>query len=90
MNWGDKTKHLMFSFPQIHTFPPFYTRQLHEETWRKQRQLWIEIILAYCAAERIFEIDLQAESLLQSPLFYNPQIDRIGVFPCITFNFFLF
>ena len=66
----------MNSFPEIHSFPPFYTRQLHEETWRKQQQLWIEMILTYCASKRIFEIDLQQDSLYQSPLFYNSQIDR--------------
>lgn len=64
-------------FPLIHSFPPFYTRQLHEETWRKQRDLWIEMILSFCAKQRIFELDFSEESLLQSKLFYNPTIDSI-------------
>lgn len=65
-----------FTFPQIHSFPPFYTRQLHEETWRKQKDLWIEMILGFCAARRIFEIDLMTESTYQMVLFHNQEIDR--------------
>lgn len=66
-----------FAFPEIHSFPPFYTRQLHEETWQKQKDLWIETIMGYCAARRIFEISLNDEGTFQWPLFYNSQIDRI-------------
>lgn len=67
---------MSFTFPQIHAFPPFYTRQLHEETWRKQKDLWIETILGYCAAKRIFEINLDGEETYQLPLFNNTSIDR--------------
>ena len=67
-----------FVFPQIYTFPPFYTRQVHEETWQKQKDLWIEIILGYCESKRIFEINLGDEGTLQWPLFYNTEIDRKG------------
>ena len=67
---------LQFQFPKFHSFPPFYTRQSHKETWRKQRQIWIEIILGYCGWKRIFEIDLNEEGTYQLPLFYNLEIDR--------------
>ena len=67
---------MSFTFPQIHSFPPFYTRQLHEETWQKQRDLWIEMILGYCGSKRIFEINLRDESVYGMDLFFNAQIDR--------------
>lgn len=65
-----------FNFPQIHSFPPFFTRQLHEETWRKQLKLWIDLLLSYATANKIFELDLRSETTYLLPLFYNPQIDR--------------
>lgn len=65
-----------FSFPEIYDFPPFFTRQIHEETWQKQRKTWIELILAWSEARRYFELDPSAEGLLQMDLFYNPKIDR--------------
>lgn len=66
----------VFNFPQIHSFPPFYTRQLHEETWQKQKDLWIETILGFYGSKRIFEIDLMDESTYQMSLFFNTSIDR--------------
>ena len=68
-----------FTFPQIHSFPPFYTRQIHEETWQKQRDLWIEMILGYCSSKRIFEINLREESVYGIDLFYNTEIDRKSI-----------
>lgn len=65
-----------YSFPQIHSFPPFYTRQIHEETWQKQRDLWIEMILAYCGNKRMFEINLDEETVYGIELFHNAEIDR--------------
>lgn len=67
---------MSFAFPKIHSFPPFYTRQLHEETWQKQRDLWIEMILAYCGGKRMFEINLGEESVYGMELFFNTEIDR--------------
>ena len=64
-----------FNFPQIYSFPPFFTRQIHEETWRKQREYWIEMISGYCEASRVFEIDLLSESTYNIPLFHNSSID---------------
>lgn len=66
----------LYNFPKIHSFPPFYTRQLHEETWQKQKEMWIEMILGFCGAKRIFEIDLMDESTYQMTLFCNTEIDR--------------
>ncbi len=67
---------MSFNFPQIHAFPPFYTRQIHEETWQKQKDLWMETILGYCAVKRIFEINLTEEETYQWELFNNTEIDR--------------
>ncbi len=66
-----------FTFPQIYYFPPFFTRQTHEETWQRQRKMWADLILAYSESKRLFELDSAAESVLSLDLFYNSQIDRI-------------
>ncbi len=65
-----------FAFPQIYHFPPFFTRQSHEETWTRQRKMWGDLILAYAEAKRLFELDIGAESTLSSELFSNTRIDR--------------
>ncbi|KAI8619327.1 ESCRT-II complex subunit-domain-containing protein [Chytriomyces sp. MP71] len=63
-----------FSFPAIHSFPPFYTQQPTAETWTRQRAQWISLILGYCAFHRLFLVDLN--ELSKSPLFTNTGISR--------------
>jgi ESCRT-II complex subunit VPS25 len=63
-----------FVFPAIHDFPPFYTRQEHEETWARQQALWSDIILAYVRHHRIVELDVDEQ--LSSALFANAKIQR--------------
>ncbi|ORY29432.1 ESCRT-II complex, vps25 subunit [Rhizoclosmatium globosum] len=69
-------------FPPIHSFTPFFSysfcpsdsRQPTQETWIRQRTLWIEIILSYCQSQRLFLVDLN--ELAKSPLFDNKTINR--------------
>ncbi|ORY26445.1 ESCRT-II-domain-containing protein [Rhizoclosmatium globosum] len=70
------------NFPPIHSFTPFFSysfcpsdsRQPTQETWIRQRTLWIEIILSYCQSQRLFLVDLN--ELAKSPLFDNKTINR--------------
>ncbi|RKP20669.1 ESCRT-II complex, vps25 subunit [Rozella allomycis CSF55] len=61
-------------FPAIHSFPPFYTPQVHQETLKAQISQWYEIILTHCRAKSTFVINIQEE--LSSPLFNNRNIKR--------------
>ncbi|KAJ1648819.1 hypothetical protein IWQ61_009894 [Dispira simplex] len=63
-----------FTFPPIYDFPPFYTRQPTQSTWRDQVQQWDALVRAYCQHHRIFQLDLS--SAIQSDLFHNSTIDR--------------
>ncbi|KAL1917309.1 uncharacterized protein VTP21DRAFT_4965 [Calcarisporiella thermophila] len=63
-----------FSFPPIHNFPPFYTRQPTTSTWDHQSRLWAQIILTHHRYHRLYRLDL-AESLHTS-LFSNRSIKR--------------
>lgn len=47
-----------FRFPDIHAFPPFYTRQRNATTAAVQQQRWGDIVLAYCRHHRLFRISL--------------------------------
>lgn len=75
-----------YEFPSIYSFPPFFTynelkpifplsvfrKQVHEETWRKQLELWTEVLMGYCEAKRIFSLDW--ETAVEP--FQNGQINR--------------
>ncbi|KAJ2610625.1 hypothetical protein H4S08_003534 [Coemansia sp. RSA 1365] len=63
-----------FEFPEIHNFPPFFTRQPNEDTWKVQRQLWCDLILAFYKHNRLSLMPL-AEAATESP-FSNRQIHR--------------
>lgn len=49
-------------------------RQKHEATWLKQCEQWTNLILSYCSARRIFEVELSKETL-DFPLFANKTLD---------------
>lgn len=49
-----------------------YRKQIHEETLRKQLEMWRDLVLGYCQAHRIFFID---SSSVQLP-FENTAISR--------------
>ncbi|KAJ3028376.1 UNVERIFIED_CONTAM: Vacuolar protein-sorting-associated protein 25 [Siphonaria sp. JEL0065] len=61
-------------FPAIYSFIPFFSRQPTQETWARQRNLWIDLILSYCQSQRLFLVDLN--ELSKSPLFVNKEINR--------------
>ncbi|KAJ2189453.1 hypothetical protein EV181_001613 [Coemansia sp. RSA 532] len=63
-----------FPFPEIHSFPPFFTQQPNEDTWKEQRRLWCDLILAYYRHHRLCQLSL-AEAVTESP-FNNRQIHR--------------
>ncbi|KAI9227751.1 MAG: hypothetical protein DHS80DRAFT_31476 [Piptocephalis tieghemiana] len=63
-----------FTFPPIHTFPPFFTRQPTQSTWDNQVQQWSALILAYCKHHHIFRLSVSSD--LHNPLFHNKYIDR--------------
>lgn len=45
---------------------------MHDETWRKQVEMWADLVLAYCRASRVFVLDAAVEA---AP-FGNPTIAR--------------
>lgn len=45
-----------FPFPPIHSFPPFFTRQVNDRTWHSQLVNWNAVILAYCRYHHIFTL----------------------------------
>jgi ESCRT-II complex subunit VPS25 len=59
-----------FVFPQIHSFPPFYTLQPNALTRTSQLRSWSSLIQAYCRHYRLFKLTLV--EALDSTLFYNP------------------
>ena len=61
-------------FPWQHSFPPFYTLQIHEETKKKQLEVWCSIVLDYCQKRGLTTLDIREIS--GSPLFNNATIQR--------------
>lgn len=53
-------------------------KQVHDETWRKQVEMWADLVLAYCRASRVFVLDAAVEA---AP-FGNPAIARKAPGPC--------
>lgn len=56
---------MSYSFPQIYNFPPFFTRQPNEQTWQAQLSNWIQLILGYSKANRIWIINNKGKVLSQ-------------------------
>ncbi|KAJ2726982.1 Vacuolar protein-sorting-associated protein 25 [Coemansia sp. Benny D115] len=63
-----------FRFPEIYSFPPFFTRQPNEATWHEQRRQWCDLILAYYKHHRLYRLHL-ADAITEEP-FTNRQIHR--------------
>lgn len=61
-----------FRFPSIYEFPPFYTKQPNEQTWKSQLSSWDSLILNYCKHYKIWTLDLQPDQ----ELFWNKKINR--------------
>lgn len=65
---------MIFEYPKIFSFPPFFTRQLHEETWIRQRSIWKDIILNYYQSNNKTELDI--DDIHMEP-FHNAIINSI-------------
>ena len=70
---GDATP---YSFPEVHAFAPFYTLQPNAQTMALQVDLWMRLILSYCAAHRRFQLDVDGEWERTSDLFCHRELDR--------------
>ncbi|KAJ2782235.1 hypothetical protein H4R18_002379 [Coemansia javaensis] len=63
-----------FQFPEIYSFPPFFTRQPNEDTWKEQRRQWCDLVVAFHRHHRRSSLAL-AEAVAEPP-FANRQIRR--------------
>lgn len=72
-NEGDAAS---YSFPEVHAFAPFYTLQPNAQTMALQVDLWMRLILSYCAAHRRFQLDVDGEWERTSDLFCHRELDR--------------
>jgi ESCRT-II complex subunit VPS25 len=59
-----------FNYPVLYDFPPFFTRQPHEETWQRQKQIWLDFLIAYGQHEHVFELTPS------HPIFKNKKLSR--------------
>lgn len=71
---------MLFEFPKIHSFPPFYTKQRNATILENQLDSWGNLILQYCEFYRIYTL-LPEGAILSGksdcpPLFDEPSIDR--------------
>ncbi|KAI9487678.1 MAG: ESCRT-II complex subunit-domain-containing protein [Benjaminiella poitrasii] len=66
-----------FEYPKIFDFPPFFTRQITDATWKSQVSQWESLILAYTRQNRLFRLDLhQATTPGGIGIFENRKINR--------------
>ncbi|CAO0802805.1 unnamed protein product [Mucor circinelloides] len=66
-----------FQYPPMFDFPPFFTRQVTESTWKSQVMQWENLILAYTRQKHIFRLDLhQATTPGGNEIFENKKINR--------------
>ncbi|KAI8841374.1 ESCRT-II complex subunit-domain-containing protein [Chytridium lagenaria] len=62
---------------RIQNFPPFYSRQPNQETWRKQKQLWCEVILTHCSTTKTCVLTVKSSNEIAQPdVFGNDKINR--------------
>lgn len=64
------TSQSSISYPELYDFPPFFTRQIHEDTWQKQKQIWIEFISLFAQQTNTYELNIS------TPIFTNKKISR--------------
>ena len=63
-----------FSFPPIHSYPPFYSLQVNTSTLQSQLSTWSTIVRDYCRHRRLFRLSLSDQ--LDSALFYNRPLGK--------------
>ncbi|KAI7907496.1 ESCRT-II complex subunit-domain-containing protein [Cokeromyces recurvatus] len=66
-----------FEYPKIFDFPPFFTRQITDATWKSQVSQWEALILQYTRQKHIFRLNLhQATTPGEIEIFENKKINR--------------
>ncbi|QDZ23537.1 vacuolar protein sorting-associated protein [Chloropicon primus] len=55
-----------FEFPEIYSYPPFFTLQPVKETREKQLASWRDLIVKYARSERVFEFDPKTFALFEN------------------------
>lgn len=82
---------MLFAFPPIYSFPPFFTRQVNADAWDLQLRQWQELVLQYTRHHRIYVLsptgaplqaavedeDVEAPVPPALPLFTNSEIGRL-------------
>jgi len=63
-----------FTFPQIHTFPPFFTLQPNLQTRTSQLRKWSRLIQRYCRHHSLFKVSLT--TAIDSDLFKNTELRK--------------
>jgi hypothetical protein len=56
---------------RLYNFPPLFTLQVNAQTRRKQQELWSDIVMAFCEAQKQPMLDVAS-----CPLFRNERIRR--------------
>ncbi|WFD29942.1 hypothetical protein MSPP1_000956 [Malassezia sp. CBS 17886] len=65
-----------YTFPELHSFAPFYTLQPNPQTAATQIDAWSQLIVAYCAAHGRFLLDAAGAWERTSDLFCDRDLDR--------------
>jgi len=68
-----------FVFPDIYSWPPFFTKQPRPQVANHQVKLWKQLILSYCRYHRLSRLEITQGAITtggQSDLWGNTQIDR--------------
>lgn len=55
---------------RMYDFPPFFTKQPNEDTWRLQLKLWLDVVHDWCVKNNDYHVSST------SPVFTNTAIDR--------------
>jgi len=63
-----------FAFPELYSWPPFFTRQRHEETLAKQKEEWGRLIRGWCAHSKAPMLTVAEAS--KTALFTNAALGR--------------
>ncbi|KAH3665957.1 hypothetical protein OGAPHI_004146 [Ogataea philodendri] len=58
---------MSYKFPSIYDFPPFFTKQIHQQTLDTQKSHWSRLILEYCQFNKIWILSLNGEPMDSAP-----------------------
>lgn len=68
------SKAASFTYPPLFSFPPFFTIQPHPATQSTQLAQWTQLVLKWCAANRVFYLDAARDDPIS--LWRNSRIQR--------------